>query len=78
MRIHIHSLEKTLYEGEGSVVSLPAEEGEISVLNNHIPLVTSLAKGIVRVREDEIRSKEFSITGGFAQVNKDHIIVLLN
>ena len=77
MRIFIHSLEKTLYEGEGRVVTLPAEDGEISVLNGHIPLVTTLKSGTVRVRGNESLSKEFSISEGFAQVNKDHIILLL-
>ncbi len=78
MRIFIHSLEKTIYEGDAKVVTLPGESGEVSILDNHIPLVSALKKGMVRVTENENSTKEFSISGGFAQVNKDHLILLLN
>jgi len=78
MKVFIHTIDKTLYEGVAPMVSLPATGGEISVLDKHIPLVTSLASGMVKVHENETSSNDFPVTKGFAQVNSDHVIVLLN
>lgn len=78
MKLFIHSLEKTLYEGDARVVTLPGESGEVSILDNHTPLVSALKKGTVRVRENENSTKEFPIFSGFAQVNKGHTVILVN
>jgi F-type H+-transporting ATPase subunit epsilon len=79
MRVSIYSLKEVVYEGEAEVLSLPTTEGEISVLENHVPLVTVLAPGKIRIRRgsgfDE-DSKSFEITNGFAQINPKSAIVL--
>jgi len=79
MRVFIYSLQGTVYEGEAEVLSLPTTEGEISVLENHIPLVTTLGVGEIKIRRgsgfDEDK-KNFGINGGFAQINPKNTIVL--
>ena len=77
MKLYIYSLDKTLYEGEARIVTLPAEDGEIGVLDKHIPLVTPLKKGVVKIGED-VSKKEFPIAGGFCQVNKNKVILLVS
>ena len=76
MKLFIHSLEKTLYEGEANVVTLPAEGGEVSILDHHIPLVTALSKGTIRVKENSSEVKIFPVSSGFAEVQANHLIVL--
>ncbi|HEY4479219.1 MAG TPA: F0F1 ATP synthase subunit epsilon [Candidatus Paceibacterota bacterium] len=78
MRVFIHSLEKTLYEGDGQVVVLPARGGEISVMQNHIPLVAPLKQGSILVKEGERGEKKFTVSSGFVEVKPSHVIVLLN
>jgi F-type H+-transporting ATPase subunit epsilon len=79
MKVFIHSLEETLYEGEASVAILPGEGGEISVLDGHIPLATALSKGTISVKVKEGHTvKDFPISGGFAEVNGNHLIILAN
>jgi len=78
MKVSIHSLEKTLYEGEATVTTLPAEGGEISVLSGHLPLTTSLVQGVISIKESQISKKEFPILGGFAEVQKDDLVVLVD
>ena len=76
----MYSLEGALYEGDAEVTTLPAKDGEISVLDNHVPLITPLSTGTVRLRKgsgfDEDK-KDFSIKGGFAQINPKQIILLV-
>ncbi|OHA17443.1 MAG: hypothetical protein A3H57_04905 [Candidatus Taylorbacteria bacterium RIFCSPLOWO2_02_FULL_43_11] len=76
MRLYIYKLDKTLYEGDADVVSLPAEDGEIAVLPHHAPIVTSLKKGTISVKNDSDK-KVFSIESGFAEINQEQTILLV-
>ena len=54
--IEIISPEKKLLTKKVSSVTLPGFEGEMTILSNHIPLITFLRPGIVKVNEDLNRS----------------------
>lgn len=73
MKIQILSLEGVLYEGEISQVTLPAKDGEITVMKNHIPLITLLKKGVIKTE-----SKTIDIEGGFAEITGEKVVVLAN
>ncbi len=79
MRVFIYSLKGVVYEGEAEVLSLPTPDGEISILENHVPLVTALGAGEIKIRKgsgfDEDK-KSFEIKDGFAQINPKNAIVL--
>lgn len=57
-------------------VSLMTESGEITVLQNHIPLVTILKSGEVRYQKN---GTEFAlaVSGGFAEVRPHNTVVIL-
>ena len=81
MNVYIYSPQDTLYEGDAEVISLPTEEGEISVLENHIPLISTLGAGNIKIRKGSDFDEEkhsFSITGGFVQINPHDAIFLVN
>ena len=80
MRVFMYSLAGILYEGDAEVATLPAKDGEISVLQNHVPLITPLSKGTITLKKgsgfDE-DAKSFPVAGGFAQINPKEIILLV-
>ena len=45
MKLAIHTIEKTLFDGDVKSLTLPTEAGEITVLENHLPLVTLIRPG---------------------------------
>jgi len=55
--------------------TFPGVDGSFQVLNNHAPLVSTLAKGIIvyRDKEDE---HEVIIDGGVVEVLHNRVIVL--
>lgn len=66
-------------------VVLPAEEGYLGVLPRHAPLMTSLQSGVLSYRTEgqarsdrsEDREKQFfAVSGGFAEVNDNRVLVL--
>lgn len=73
MELKIYSLEGTKYEGTVPQVSLPATDGEITILKNHIPLITTLGKGLIKFGGENI-----SINGGFAEIGNNKVVVLVN
>ncbi|HEY4498814.1 MAG TPA: F0F1 ATP synthase subunit epsilon [Candidatus Paceibacterota bacterium] len=75
MKLHIYSLQSTVHEGESDSVTLPTESGEISVLNHHIPLITTLKKGTVTAHSKD-SSKEFTIRSGMAYTDGEQLVVL--
>ncbi len=73
MELKIYSLDGIKFEGTVSQVSLPTEAGEITVLKNHIPLITVLKKGSVKIDKEN-----FQIEGGVAEIDGGKVVVLAN
>jgi F-type H+-transporting ATPase subunit epsilon len=76
MKVEIITPEATLYTGDASLVSLPGADGALGILNNHAPLISSLGKGIVKVKETNGKEQRFEVKGGTVEVNKNKVIIL--
>jgi len=63
------SPEKLLVSRMIGEVSLPGGEGYLTVLPDHAPMVTRLAAGIVRLKDDTNNEQAFVILGGFADIS---------
>ena len=70
--LDILSPEKTLFKGEVALVRLPGTKAPFTVLKNHAPLISVLDAGTVRW-ESEDGNGEITISGGFVQVNDNHV-----
>ena len=53
MEVQIISPDKMLFNGEATLVVVPCTDGQIGILNNHAPLVSSLVKGVVKVKNED-------------------------
>jgi F-type H+-transporting ATPase subunit epsilon len=76
MKVEIITPEQTLFEGEGSMVFLPGSDGGLGVLNNHAPLISSLKKGVVRVKDSGGKEHRFEVKGGTVEVFKNKVTIL--
>ncbi len=56
--------EKVVYKDEVDAISVPTKMGEITVLPNHIPLISVLVAGEIVVRKGE-EEVAMSVSGGF-------------
>ena len=77
MRLHLHSIDKTLYDGQVEQIGLPAEDGALTILPGHVPLVTALKSGKIEIKT-KTENKTFEISGGFAQIHGDSAIILVD
>jgi F-type H+-transporting ATPase subunit epsilon len=69
------SPEKLLFSGDVTQVDLPGSEGDLGVLAEHAPLVTTLRPGIL-VIYDEGGPQRVVVNGGFAEVGPAGLTVL--
>ncbi|MDD5342313.1 MAG: F0F1 ATP synthase subunit epsilon [Patescibacteria group bacterium] len=67
--------ERVVYNDEIDQVSLPTPMGEITVLPHHVPLITALSAGELRVKKgtDEV---PMAISAGFAEIQPNKVVVL--
>ena len=72
---------KTIFSSEATYVGLPGEMGSFGVMQRHEPLVSALKPGAVHVNatgEGQGGRVDFVISGGYAQVSDNKVIVLAN
>lgn len=70
------SPERLLFTGEVESVVVPGSEGELTVLKDHAPLMTTLKPGIVTVNEANGKSQRLFVRGGFADVAPTGLTIL--
>ncbi len=75
IRCEIVSQDRTVYEGDVDIVVLPGADGEMGVLSNHAPLLTTLQYGIIKVRVNN-QEELFTVAGGIAEIQPKLVTVL--
>nr|YP_009312896.1 ATP synthase CF1 subunit epsilon [Helminthora furcellata]SCW21150.1 ATP synthase CF1 subunit epsilon [Helminthora furcellata]SCW24010.1 ATP synthase CF1 subunit epsilon [Helminthora furcellata] len=77
LNIRVIAPDKTVWDATAEEVILPSSTGQLGILTGHIPLLTALDIGVMRVRID----KEWIpivLLGGFAEVENNKITILVN
>ncbi len=73
---------QTVFESDATYVALPGEMGGFGVMRRHEPLVSALAPGTVTVTvpgsSKDGGKASFVVSGGYAQISDDKVIVLAN
>lgn len=76
MKVEIITPEKSLYSGDATFVYLPGSDGSLGILNRHAPLISSLKKGTLRVKDNAGKEHRFEINGGTAEVSNNVVTIL--
>ena len=72
------SPENLIFNDEVGMIIVPGKDGDIGVLPGHSKLISSLRSGRVMVYgENKDLLKSFFVSGGFAEVNPEKCIVLV-
>ncbi|MCU0315260.1 MAG: ATP synthase F1 subunit epsilon [Fimbriimonadaceae bacterium] len=75
-KLSVVAPDRTVYEDVVKSVILPGIEGYLGVQSNHEPLIVALRPGIIEYVETTGIRHYVSITGGFAEVSDNNVIVL--
>lgn len=77
MHIVIAKVDEVFFDGEAASMTVPGAEGEMTVLGQHMPLITTLKQGSIVVREAGVAEKIFPIQSGVLEVRRDGATVIL-
>ena len=77
MDVQIITPDKSLYQGQADLITVPGTSGSIGILNHHAPLVASLKKGEIKIVLNE-KEEFFKIEGGVIEVSQNKVIVLVS
>ena len=76
LRCEVVTAERAVFEGDVDAVIAPGIEGQLGILPNHAPLITSLTFGELILRHPVEEDIFIAIGGGFMEVGPDHVTIL--
>jgi F-type H+-transporting ATPase subunit epsilon len=80
LRCTVVSPERPLFEGGAEHVVVPGTKGELGIWPRHASLIAKLEPGVVRIHRPPSEGgavEKFAVGGGFLQVRKDVVTLLV-
>ena len=75
-KFEIISPEKLIFSDSAAMVTLPSYEGDMSILKNHISIITFLRPGKIKVKKNDENIDEFFVEDGIVEYFNDSLVVL--
>lgn len=75
IRCEIVSQDRLVFQGDVDIVVAPGVTGEMGILPNHAPLLTTLKLGILKIRSQNVE-QDFTIGGGIMEVQPEIVTIL--
>jgi F-type H+-transporting ATPase subunit epsilon len=76
IQFEIVTLQQVVLKQTITQVTVPTKEGEITILPDHIPLVSILKPGVIETKDENGEMEIMSISGGFIEVLRGKVVVL--
>nr|YP_009394967.1 ATP synthase CF1 subunit epsilon [Polysiphonia stricta]ARW63529.1 ATP synthase CF1 subunit epsilon [Polysiphonia stricta] len=77
LQIRVIAPDKIVWDAQAEEIILPSSTGQLGILTGHIPLLTALDIGVMRVRINK-EWKPIILLGGFAEVKSNNVTILVN
>ena len=74
-KLEIISPEKVIFSSDVKMVVLPSYEGDMSILKNHISIITFLRPGLIKVQKEE-GFDDFFVQDGTVEYINNNLVVL--
>ena len=72
--VEVISPDQTILKQEANEVTIPSYEGQMGILNNHIPLITFLRPGIITIKTSI--EKKFYVEEGTVEFSNNNLLIL--
>jgi F-type H+-transporting ATPase subunit epsilon len=76
IHVDVVSAEESIFNGEARFVALPGEAGELGILPGHVPLITRIKPGAVRIEKADGGEEFVFVAGGILEVQPNRVTVL--
>lgn len=68
--------EKVILSDYFTMAVVPGDQGDMGILAHHMPLITTLRSGLIKIYQNDTIVQQFYINGGFAHINNNECSVL--
>ncbi len=75
LHLEITTPERVIYKDDVDELVLPTPNGEIGILPHHVPLISLLAPGEIRITKSGA-STLMAVSGGFIEIQPTKVVVL--
>ena len=75
-KIEIISPEKIIFSDSAKMIKIPSYEGDMSILKDHISIITFLRPGLVKVEKKDNNFEEFFVQDGTIEFFNNTLILL--
>ena len=72
--VEIISPDKTIIKSDTTEVTIPSFEGEMGILKDHIPLITFLRPGIIKIKDQNER--KYFVEDGTVEFSNNNLLIL--
>lgn len=76
LSLEIISMYRRVFDGKAKSLTVPGIDGELTILPNHISLITPLKAGEIKIREDDGAEQFLAIGNGFVTVENNKVSIL--
>ena len=76
IKFEIVTPERTVLREDVAEVTIPTNQGEITVLPKHTPLIAFLQPGVLTLKKKDGEKSVAFVSGGFVEVFKNKVVVL--
>ncbi len=76
IHVDVVSAEELIFSGQAEFVVLPGEDGELGVYPRHVPLITRIKPGVVRIHTIGGTDERIFVAGGILEVQPTIVTVL--
>lgn len=77
MKVAIYSIQETLFEGEAEKLIVSTATGQMTVLDQHIPLISSLSGPSLEIVDKKGKKNIIELMSGFLEVRPESEVVIL-
>lgn len=77
LKAEVLTPDRKVFQGSVISINVPGSKGRFEVLKDHAPLISSLGKGKVTIKKADETELAFDISGGFIEVLKNEVAVLV-
>ena len=75
-KLEIISPEKIIYSDDVILTTFPSYEGDMTILKNHISVISFLRPGIIKVKKNEGNFEEFFVEDGTVEYFNGNLVIL--
>jgi F-type H+-transporting ATPase subunit epsilon len=75
IRCEIVSQDRLVWEGDADIINIPGTDGDMGILPNHAPLLSTMRFGIINVRSGGV-DRYFTVAGGVVEVQPQIVTIL--